>query len=66
MSYIDPNTGLISGREYLPKKKPKLSLTRKIQNVFYEADGFSLGIKIIPTAILVIGVYFAYKKFIKK
>lgn len=65
MSYVDPNTELISGREYLPKKTPKLSLTRKIKNVFYEADGFSLGIKIIPTTILVVGLYFAYKKFKK-
>ena len=66
MSYVDPKTGEVSGRNNPPKKNDGVTLKHKITNIFFENDGFSFRIKPIPIAILVVGVYFAYKKFIKK
>lgn len=65
MSYIDPKTGEVSGRNNPPSKTPKSAKQNKIVKIFYDSSSM-LPIKIIPTAILVVGVYFVYKKFIKK
>ena len=67
MSYVDPKTGEVSGRRKPPKKNRKGKSTKeKILGIFIEPTGFSFRVKPIPIAILVVGVYFAYKKFIKK
>ena len=46
-------------------KSPSLSLKNKIKNVFIENNGYSVRVKPIPTTILVLGLYLAYKKFNK-
>lgn len=63
MSYVDPKTGEVSGRNNPPSKTPKSA--KQIVKIFYDSSSM-LPIKIIPTVILVVGVYFVYKKFIKK
>ena len=40
-------------------------LKNKIKNVFIENNGYSVRVKPIPTTILVLGLYLAYKKFNK-
>ena len=70
MSGINPDTGQPTGYytkigKNPIKKSPELNTKQKIQNVFYEPDGVRLGIKPIPVGILILGLYFAYKKFSK-
>ena len=55
MSYIDPKTGEVSGRNNPPKKNDGTNLKHKITNVFIKNDGFSVRVKPIPTTILVLG-----------
>jgi preprotein translocase subunit Sec61beta len=62
MSGIDPKTGESTGYY---ERTPSKARQNKIVKIFYDSSNM-FPIKIIPTAILVVGVYFVYKKFIKK
>ena len=60
------NNGYFGALSYKPSEYSRTPKTQnKIVKIFYDSSSM-LPIKIIPTAILVVGVYFVYKKFIKK
>jgi hypothetical protein len=63
MSGIDPKT--VESTGYY-ERTPSKARQNKIVKIFYDSSNMFFPIKIIPTAILVVGVYFVYKKFIKK